>query len=288
MAEDRPHSGTRLSATQIHDNVLESAETEMARPAASLLLSALAAGLVIGFSFLAAGFASHVAPEQYRGAAAAAAYPLGFIFVIVARSELFTENTLDPVIPLLERRNRDTFVKLVRMWALLLIGNLVGALILGWVLAQTPAVPAEFRPALMKVAAETTSGGFGQVLYAGVFAGWLIALLSWVLAATVSTGAQIVLIWLCTAPIAALHFRHSIAGSVEAFFRAAAGDAPWSSMLGSFVVPSVLGNAIGGVLLVALLNYGQEKNRVTARTRPNEREESREQGTSKNVDLGAW
>jgi formate/nitrite transporter FocA (FNT family) len=257
MSEDRPHSGTRLSATQIHDNVLESAETEMARSAVSLLLSALAAGLVIGFSFLATGFASHVAPEHYRTAAAAAVYPIGFIFVIVARSELFTENTLDPVIPLLERRSWEAFRKLLRMWALLLIGNLTGALIFGWVLAQTPVVDPELRPALMRVAAEATSGGVGQVLYAGVFAGWLIALLSWLLAATHSTGAHIALIWLCTAPISALHFRHSIAGSVEAFYRTAAGDASWGAMLAEFVVPSVIGNAIGGVLLVALLNYGQ-------------------------------
>jgi formate/nitrite transporter FocA (FNT family) len=66
-----------------------------------------------------------------------------------------------------------------------------------------------------------------------------------------------VLIWLCTAPISALHFRHSIVGSIEAFYRAALGDAGWGAMLGEFIVPSVLGNAVGGVLLVALLNYGQ-------------------------------
>jgi formate/nitrite transporter FocA (FNT family) len=110
---------------------------------------------------------------------------------------------------------------------------------------------------MLKIATEVSSGGFGQVLYAGVFAGWLIALLSWLLASTHSTPAQIVLIWLCTAPISALHFRHSIAGSVEAFYRAASGGASWGSMLGQFVVPAVIGNAIGGVLLVALLNYGQ-------------------------------
>jgi formate/nitrite transporter FocA (FNT family) len=94
-------------------------------------------------------------------------------------------------------------------------------------------------------------------MYAGVFAGWLIALLSWVLAATHSTPAQLALIWLCTAPISAFHFRHSIAGSVEAFYRAASAQAGWGTMVGDFIIPAVLGNAIGGVLLVALLNYGQ-------------------------------
>jgi formate/nitrite transporter FocA (FNT family) len=256
MAE-KAEAGTRLSAVEIHDNILEPAKKEMDRPAASLLWSALASGMVIGFSFLASAFAAHLVSEPYRTAAAAAAYPLGFIFVVMARSELFTENTLDPVVPLLEQRNWETFRKMLRMWGLLLAGNLVGALIFGWVLARTPVVQPELHPSMLKIASEVSSGGFGQVLYAGVFAGWLIALLSWLLASTHSTPAQIVLIWLCTAPISALHFRHSIAGSVEAFYRAASGGASWGSMLGQFVVPAVIGNAIGGVLLVALLNYGQ-------------------------------
>jgi formate/nitrite transporter FocA (FNT family) len=257
MAQEKPETGTRFSAVEIHDIILEPAKEEMDRPASSLLWSSLASGMVIGFSFLASAFAASIASEKYAHAAASAAYPLGFIFVVMARSELFTENTLDPVVPLLEQRNRETFMKLLRMWALLLTGNLVGALIFGWVLARTPVVSAELHPHLQHIAEQATSGGFATILYAGVFAGWLIALLSWVLAATHSTPAQLALIWLCTAPISAFHFRHSIAGSVEAFYRAAGGEASWGSMLGNFVTPAVLGNAIGGVLLVALLNYGQ-------------------------------
>jgi formate/nitrite transporter FocA (FNT family) len=257
MSENQPESGTRLTATEIHENIREPAEKEIERPAAALLWSALASGLAIGFSFLAAAFTSHLAPDHYRTAAAAAAYPLGFIFVIMARSELFTENTLVPVVPFLERRDSETFRKLLRLWALLLLGNLVGAVIFAWTLARTPMVEPALHDALRHLASVATSGGFGQVLYGGVYAGWLIALLAWLLASTRYTGAQIAFIWLCTAPIHALGFKHSIAGSVEAFYLAADGRASWGDMLASFVVPSVLGNAIGGVLLVALLNYGQ-------------------------------
>jgi formate-nitrite transporter family protein len=257
MAEDRPETSTRLSAVQIHDNVLEAGEKEIERPAASLLWSSLASGLVIGFSFVAGAFASHLVAEPYRHAAAAAVYPLGFIFVIMARQELFTENTLVPVIPFLEHRDRETFGKLLRVWGLLLLGNMVGALVFAVALARTSMVDPGLQPALLRMAEEATTGGFRQVMYAGVFAGWLIALLTWVLASTHSTGAQIALIWLCTTPISALQFRHSIAGSVEAFYRAAGGHASWGAMLQDFVLPSVMGNAIGGVLLVALLNYGQ-------------------------------
>jgi formate-nitrite transporter family protein len=270
MADERPpEKGTRLTAVEIHDNILEPARKEMRRPAVSLLMSALASGLVIGFSFLASAFAAATVPPQYAHAAASAAYPLGFIFVVMARSELFTENTLKPVIPFLEHRDRDTFLSLVRMWALLLIGNMVGAVIFAWTLARTGMVETSLHRHLMQIAQTTTEGGFGAVLYAAVFAGWLIALLSWLLASTENSATQVAFVWFCTAPISALHFRHSIAGAIEAFYRAAAGDATWGRMFGDFVVPAVIGNAIGGVLLVALLNYGQ----VAA-----DKEEQREEG----------
>jgi formate/nitrite transporter FocA (FNT family) len=256
MAE-QPEEGTRLTAAQIHENVLRPAEQEIRRPAAALLLSALAAGLVIGFSCLAAAFMASAVPEPYKHAAAAAAYPLGFIFVIMARSELFTENTLVPVIPLLERRDIATLGLVARIWVLLLVGNLIGTVIFGVALAHTGLLRPAYAAELLRISREATEGGFGEIVYAAVFAGWLMALLAWLLASTTSTLAQMVFIWLCTAPISALHFRHSIVGSTEAFYRAALGDATWGAMLWGFVAPSVLGNAVGGVLLVALLNYGQ-------------------------------
>jgi len=88
-------------------------------------------------------------------------------------------------------------------------------------------------------------------------AGWLIALLTWLMASTHESIAHLVLIWLTTAPIALLNFRHSIVGSVEAFYRVAAGTSSIGEMFGQFIVPAVIGNTIGGVVLVALLNYGQ-------------------------------
>ena len=110
-----------------------------------------------------------------------------------------------------------------------------------------------------------TRGGFGLVFYQAIYAGWLIAHMAWLLGSTTSRGAQLVLIWLCTAAISALEFRHSIVGAVEAFYRAAAGSAAWGEMLGGFVVPSVPGNALGGVVLVALLNYAQVRSDLPPR-----------------------
>ena len=266
-AVDRPKSGTRFSATEIHDNIFGSAEDEAKRPTRSLLWSALAAGLVIGFSFLATGFAAYVLPEpeHWRRFAIAVAYPTGFIFVVMGRSELFTENTLRPVVPLLYYRDRPRLRALGRMWGLLLLGNMAGAFIFAWVFARTEAINPVLRPSLDAVAAEAARGTFAEVFYLAIFAGWLIALLAWLLASTHDTMAQIAVIWLTTGAIGAFGFKHSIVGAVEAFYRAFTGSASWGDMVGNFIVPAVLGNAIGGVVLVALLNYAQVQEETEKR-----------------------
>jgi formate/nitrite transporter FocA (FNT family) len=236
---------------------VEPAEEELERPTSALLWSALSSGLIIGFSFLLGAYMQTLVPDGLGGAAAAAVYPIGFIFVIIARSALFTENTLVPVLPLLTRRDARTFRQVLRLWGLLLAGNLVGALIFATALVWTPMVAPDLHEPLRKVAESATHGGFWQIGYQAVFAGWLIALLTWLLASTHATGAQIALIWLATAPISAFHFKHSIAGAVEAMYLALSGASSAAHAAFGFIVPAVIGNAVGGVLLVALVNYGQ-------------------------------
>lgn len=253
-----PEKGTRLSAVEVHDNILAGASEDTERPASSLWWSALASGLVIGFSFLASAFLSTLASgEAAKKALVAVGYPVGFIFVVLGRSELFTENTLEPVLPLLHDRSKKALKDLLRLWALLIPGNMVGALAMGALLAITPVIPDTMREALNHVAESGTSGGFADVFYRGIFAGWLMALMGWLLGSTTARGAQIVIIWLCAAAIGAFEFRHSIAGAVEAFYRAFSGTGNWGDMVFGFIVPAVLGNAVGGVVLVALLNYAQ-------------------------------
>lgn len=249
--------GTRMSADEIYENISKAAEEELDRPAPALIWSALAAGMAIGFSFFAGAYLASLAPQPWSHAAASAAYPLGFIFVVLARNQLFTENTLEPVIPLLRRPSMKVLGKVLALWAAVLAGNLLGALLTAFLAAKTRMFQPEMSEPLLRLARETTDGGFLTVAWKAVFAGWLVALMAWLVASTHSTFAQVALIWLTTAPIAAFGFRHSIAGAIEAFYRAFAGDASWGSMLGEFLVPALVGNIVGGVILVALLNHGQ-------------------------------
>ncbi len=250
-------AGTRLSADEIYENVSAAAEEELDRSFSSLAWSALAAGLIIGFSFFAAAYLGTLASDPWKHAAQSAGYPLGFIFVVLARNQLFTENTLEPIIPLLRKPTWPVFRKVLGLWGAVFAGNIAGALLVAWVAARTPMLDGALSPALRDLSRGATEGGFLIVAYRAVFAGWLIALMAWLVASTHETLAQVTLIWLTTAPIAMFGFRHSIAGAVEAFYRAFSGDASWSTMLGSFLVPAVIGNIVGGVFLVALLNHGQ-------------------------------
>ena len=252
-----PQVGTRFSAEEIHDNVSEAAKEELERPASELIWSSLASGLLLGFSFITVAFVTSLVPPAYHTVATAVAYPLGFFYVVHARHQLFTENTLEPVIPLLEKRDGATLRQLLRLWGIVLPINLVGALLFAAVLAHTQVVESKLLVPLLDAARTSTQGGAQLVFYKGIWAGWLIALMAWLIAATHDTMAQILFVWLTTAPIAAFGFRHSIAGAVEAFYRALVGDAPWTQMIFGFEIPAILGNIIGGVVLVALLNHGQ-------------------------------
>src|SRR2546423_12635779 len=101
----QPETGTRLSAIEIHENIRAPAEEELERPASSLVFSSIAAGMLIGISFLSSAFLPPYAPETIKHPLATAAYPIGFMFVILGRNELFTENTLERIIPLLHKRD---------------------------------------------------------------------------------------------------------------------------------------------------------------------------------------
>ncbi|HEX4440147.1 MAG TPA: formate/nitrite transporter family protein [Thermoanaerobaculia bacterium] len=255
----RPGSGTRATAGEIHDNVLADAKKELERPVLALAWSGLSAGLAIAFCSMGASFLASIAPPHLAHAAAAAGYPLGFLFVVLARNQLFTENTLEPVIPLLETPSAENLVNVLRLWSVVLGSNLIGAAIIALAISRTEMLPAPVLSALMEHARESTAGGFGRVVFLAIFAGWLVALMAWLVAATHATGAQIAIVWLTTAPISALGFRHAIAGSVNAFVLVWSGDAGLAAMLGGFLVPALIGNVVGGVALVALLNHGQVK-----------------------------
>jgi formate/nitrite transporter FocA (FNT family) len=252
-----PEAGTLYSAKEIHDHATQVADEELERPFIELAISSLASGLLVSFGFLAGAFLLHHGSPAHKELLLAAGYPLGFAFIVLAQHQLFTENTLEPVLPVLERRDRESLRKMLRLWAIVLPGNLVGTALFGFAVARTPVVEPALHGPLKDIAMDILKGGAGVVFYKAIWAGWLVALMAWLLNATKNTTAQIIMIWLTTAPIAAFGFRHSIAGATEAFYLVSVGAISLGDALLRFEIPALAGNIVGGVVLVAMVNHGQ-------------------------------
>ena len=227
---------------------------ELARRPRQLAWSAVAAGLSMGFSLITEGLLRRYVPESgWQPLVTKLGYSMGFLIVVLGRQQLFTENTLTVVLPLLHRKNARALSAVLRLWAVVLAGNLVGAIAIAWVLGRTGVFDETTKTALTHVAMEGSGASFGIVVLRGIFAGWLIALMVWLM-----PGAETARIWiiiLLTYVIALGGFAHVIAGSVDKLFLVWTGQLSVGGYLGGFLAPTWLGNMIGGVSLVAALNH---------------------------------
>src|SRR5436305_5897587 len=212
-AEDR----TSASALVIHEAIRLDGDEELHRSISALAWSGLAAGMSMGFSFVGqALLQSHLPDTPWRPLLTALGYPLGFLIVIIGRQQLFTENTLTAIIPLLARRDLVTFLKVLRLWTVVLLANMVGAHLFAWVVGNTPMFQPQVQASMLKLAKHAASVTFGEAILRGIFAGWLIAMVVWMLAA-VDTG-RIAVIVIITYVIGVANLTHIVAGAVEVVF----------------------------------------------------------------------
>jgi formate-nitrite transporter family protein len=255
-AEAQAQERRSPSGKIIHDAILAEGVEELSRPVSALFWSGLAAGLSMGFSLITQGLIqSHLPPSQWRILLVRFGYSVGFLCVVLGRQQLFTENTLTAVLPLLHRRNVATLWQMLRLWAVVLLANLVGALAVSWAVMQPGSFDDPIRAAFVQLGHEAMPGGFWLMLWRGVFAGWLIALMVWLLPFA-ETG-RVAVIIIITYIVGLGGFTHIVAGSVEAFALAVAHEEAWTTVLGGYLVPTLIGNIIGGVTLVAALNHAQ-------------------------------
>ncbi|HEY8593089.1 MAG TPA: formate/nitrite transporter family protein [Sphingomicrobium sp.] len=247
------------SAKVVHEAVRIEGTEEIERPASSLWWSGLAAGLTMGCSMIGQGLLMAELPEaQWQHLVASFGYTLGFLFVTMARQQLFTETTLTAMLPFLHGTHPARDV--VRFWAIVFAANMVGTLLLAAAATIPGLFPRETVHAFTKLGVEAVEPGFFAVLIKAVFAGWLIALMVWLMPA--ASSAKFLVIVAVTWLIAAAKFSHVIAGSIETAFAAMQGDISWGQHLVGFLIPAFIGNSIGGIVFVALLNHAQVKQEI--------------------------
>jgi len=255
---ERQEAEHRSSVTVhvVHEAVCKEGEEELKRTPAALAWSGLAAGLSMGLSLIVEGSLRAKLPDvPWRPLLTKIGYSGGFLLVILGRQQLFTENTLTPMLPLFGRRDRATAEQVARLWVVVLAANMAGALAIAWVLGNTNAFPPEVRGVFAEIGRQSIGMSFATVMLRGIFAGWLIASLVWMLP-FVET-ARFFLIVAITWVIGIAGFSHVVAGAVDVFLLATTGAALWSDVLTGFILPALIGNILGGVSLVAVLNHAQ-------------------------------
>ena len=254
-ADDR----SSTSAKVIHEAIRLEGTEELERPSSSIGWSGLAAGLTMGCSMLGDGLLRAALPDApWRELVSALGYSLGFLFVTMGRQQLFTETTLTVMLPVLHKTHgvRDV----ARYWSIVFAANIIGTIIF----AAAVSMPGLFAPAaahqFSELGMKAVEPGFLGVLVKGVFAGWLIALMVWLMPA--ASSARIFVIVAVTWLISVAKFSHVIAGAAETAFATMQGAIPWERSVIGFLLPALIGNSIGGVVFVALLNHAQVKQEV--------------------------
>ncbi len=244
------------SGAVVYKAILNEGEDELKRPSSALFWSGLAAGMSMSFSLIGEGLLrAHLPDAEWRSAVAKLGYSIGFLIVVLGRQQLFTENTLTPILPLLKKKTFDVFLNVMRLWVVVFIANMIGALIVALVIAKTSVFEAQQRDTFLAIGREAMDPQWDTILLRGIFAGWLIALMVWLL--PFAESARVWVIIIITYLVGLGHFSHIIAGAVEVFTLAGATDTSWFDVIGHYLVPTLIGNIIGGVTLVAAINHAQ-------------------------------
>jgi formate-nitrite transporter family protein len=245
--------GDQKKAGEILEAIVDDGNEELGRASLELGLSGLAAGLNVSFSAVALGVAG--AFTGGVGLVAALLYPIGFLIVILGRSQLYTENTVTPVAVVLT--NFSALTNMLRLWVVIFVANVIGAILFAAAVVYGEVLPPPAVQVLLEEVAGKLDDGFWSLTIKAVVGGWLVALIAWLVAASRDTISQALVIYVLTFLIPAAGLAQCIAGTTEVMIGAFAGEVSFLEYLGSFLVPATLGNTIGGIVLVALLNYGQ-------------------------------
>ena len=246
-------------AMAIHEHIRQEGEKEMERDAMALLWSAIAAGLSMGASLLAKGI-FHVQLDGVPGGFLLEnlGYTFGFIIVIMARQQLFTENTVTAVLPVMQKPTLGNVGLLMRLWGVVLLGNIIGTGIAAWAFEYMPIFDEPTRDAFTKIGMDVMKNNPTEMFSNAIISGWLIATMVWMFPS--AGAAKIVVIILMTWLIALGDTTHIVVGSVEILYLVFSGTLHWSDFIWPFALPTLAGNICGGTFIFALMSHAQIRN----------------------------
>ncbi|CAN7200041.1 formate/nitrite transporter family protein [Pseudomonas sp. GL-B-26] len=243
-------------AAVLHEIIRTQGDQELERSVAALWWSALAAGLTMGLSLMAMGLLNSRLPDgEGFKVIASFGYCAGFLAVILARQQLFTENTLTAVLPIMTKPTLSNFGRLLRLWSVVLVGNLCGTLLVAYVMLNLPIFDSKTDLAFLDIGRKIMENDASQMFAKGIVSGWMIATMVWMIPSMES--AKMWIIILITYLMALGDFTHIVVGSAEVSYLVFAGELPWKDFWLVFAGPTLVGNIIGGSFIFALISHAQ-------------------------------
>lgn len=248
-------------APVVYEIIRTQGESELSRPLSALWWSGVAAGISIGLSFLTeAVLATHLPASDWTPIVAKLGYAVGFLIVILGHQQLFTENVLTAVLPVISRRSGQWLLKMLRLWGVVLAANVAGCFVFAAFFAYMPVVGPEINNGMRDIVAHLMTNAPSEMFVKGIGAGWIIAALVWILAA--SDGDEFSIITLLTYLIALFGFTHIVAGSAEAIYGYLTGMVTLNKVAFGFFLPTLAGNVFGGTVLFSVLSYAQVREEI--------------------------
>jgi formate/nitrite transporter FocA (FNT family) len=251
-----------LSSLTVYSIILREGQEELDRPLMSLWWSGIAAGIGISASVLAEGIIrSNIGSDHpYLSIIESLGYTFGFVLVILARLQLFTENTITVVLPLLANTTKHLLVCTARLWGIVLAANFVGTFFTAAIVVHGNILTEDILTAILQISRHVAELTPSETLMRGIPAGFFIAALVWMLPS--AKGSEVLVIIMFTWLIAAGEFTHVIAGSNEIFSLVLNGEMNCFTALSHHIGPMLMGNIIGGTGLFAMLAYGQVRQEM--------------------------
>ncbi len=252
---------TAPRAPVIYEVVRQQGEDELNRPDGSLFWSGIAAGVTIMASVIAQGGLLRKLPPDMPGRDVLAdlGYSVGFLMVILGRMQLFTEQTIVTVLPVMAEPGWRKLWGTARLWAIVFVANMIGSSVAAIMNIKLHLVSRELLASMLDVSGHLLHKTPLEVLAEAIPAGFIIASVAWIRAAV--TDGEFWIVLTLTYVIALGDFTHVIAGGAETFLLLFAGQIDTTHALG-LIGPALIGNIIGGTGLFALLAYAQVRQEL--------------------------
>jgi len=266
----------RFSSDEIFQRIVAAADEEITSGSRELFFSGLAAGFSITITFLL--YASLTASTDSHPILSKLLYPLGFIYIIIGGYQLYTENTVPPVTLVLERL--ASIPALLRHWSIVLAGNFMGGALGAVALSWGGVFDEPAATAAMELAEHGIATPWWTLFTKATFAGLIVAGVVWIVYASQDTISRLVVVYMAFLAIPIGNLFHVVVSFTEMVYMVLAGELAFLVGVTEFVLPVLLGNTIGGIVLVTVVNYFQ--------TTEHRLESARFEGADRQLSIREW